>query len=182
MIRWEIQSNVDLTATLESTSTGGNTWRFFATSPDNKQGGTVLGNGTLTFDAQGNLQSSTGTTINIDRTGTGAQSPMSIALNFSGMSELSSSSSSLVMSNQDGMPPGTLSSFSIGTDGIITGAYSNGMTRSLGQVALASFANPDGLNNVGGSIYAQGADSGAAAISAPAATGNWCDSFGIRWS
>ena len=65
------------------------------------------------------------------------------------------------------MPPGTLSSFSIGSDGIITGAYSNGMTRSLGQVAVASFANPDGLNNVGGNVYAQGANSGVAVITAP---------------
>jgi flagellar hook protein FlgE len=159
--------NVDVTAVLENTSSSGNTWRFLATSNDNKVGGTVLGNGTLTFDSQGNLKASTGTNISIDRTGTGAQSPMSVNLDFSNMTELSGQNSSLVVSNQDGMPPGTLASFSIGVDGTITGAYSNGLTRPLGQVAVASFANPDGLNNVGGNVYAQGANSGVAVISAP---------------
>lgn len=158
---------VNVTAVLENTSSAGNTWRFFATSPDNTVGGTVLGDGTLTFDSQGDLKGSTGTTLNISRAGTGATSPMSISMNFSSMTELSGQDSSLVMSNQDGMPPGTLSSFSIGVDGTITGAYSNGMTRALGQVALASFANPNGLNNLGGNNYAQGANSGTAVVSAP---------------
>ena len=157
---------VDMTAVLESTSTGGNTWRFFATSVDSKVGGPVLGEGTLTFDASGQLKAATGTTLNIDRTGTGARSPMSITLHFGDTSELAGQTSNLVMSNQDGMPPGTLSSFSIGTDGTITGAYSNGMTRSLGQVAVASFANAEGLNNVGGNVYTQGPSSGVAVISA----------------
>ncbi len=159
--------SVEVAATLESTGNTGNVWRFMASSDDNKSGGPVLGNGTLTFDSQGNLKSSTGTVLNIDRTGTGAQSPMSFTLNFDSMTQLSGQTSSLVMSNQDGMPPGSLSSFSVGLDGIITGAYSNGMTRALGQIALASFANPNGLDNVGGNIYAQGANSGSAVISTP---------------
>ena len=42
------------------------------------------------------------------------------------------------------------------------------MTRSLGQVAVASFGNPDGLDNIGGNVYGpRGANSGTAAISAP---------------
>ncbi|HET6247694.1 MAG TPA: flagellar hook protein FlgE [Tepidisphaeraceae bacterium] len=163
--------NVDVTATLESTADTGNTWRFFATSADNKVGGQSLGDGTLTFDSTGQLVGSTGTTINVDRTGTGAQSPLSINLDFSGTTELSGTTSSLVMSNQDGMPPGTLSSYSVGTDGAITGAYSNGLTRSLGQVAVANFTNPQGLDNVGGNIYQTGADSGAAIITSPQSLG-----------
>ena len=160
--------NVDLTAVLDSTATTGNTWKFYASSADNKgnAGVPVLGDGTLTFDANGNLLASTGTTLNIDRTGTGATSPMSVTLNFNSMKELASSQSSLVVSDQNGMPPGTLSSFSVGTDGTITGAYSNGMTRTLGQVAVASFANPQGLDDIGGNIYASGSNSGVAEISA----------------
>ena len=165
--------SVDVTAVLESTATTGNTWRFFATSPDNLAGasGSVLSNGTLTFDSSGNLKASTGTSINIDRAGTGARSPLSFNLNFSALSELSSTTSNLVMSTQDGMPPGTLSSFAVGNNGTVTGAYSNGMTRTLGQVALASFANPDGLNNLGGNLYTQGSDSGVAGISSPGQLG-----------
>ena len=47
---------VDVTAVLESKANTGNTWRFFATSPDNKQTGRVIGNGTLTFDTNGKLE------------------------------------------------------------------------------------------------------------------------------
>jgi flagellar hook protein FlgE len=163
--------NVNVTAVLESTATTGNTWRFMATSPNSEVGGPVVGDGTLTYNSAGQLVASTGTTVNIDRTGTGAETPMSFTLDFSGTSQLGGSTSTLVMSNQDGMPPGTLSSYSIGTDGTITGAYSNGMTRSLGQIAVASFTNPQGLNNIGGNIYGTGADSGAAVITSPQSQG-----------
>ena len=164
--------DVNLTAVLETTANTGNTWRFFATSPDNAGGaGTVLGNGTLTFDAQGNLKASTGTAINISRQGTGARSPMAVNLDFSQMTELASAGSTMVLGSQDGLPPGTLASFSIGTDGTITGSYSNGVKQTIGQVAMASFANPDGLNNLGGNVYTEGANSGVAAISAPGQLG-----------
>jgi flagellar hook protein FlgE len=163
--------NVDVTATLESTGNTGNTWGFFASSADNKGASQVLGEGSLTFDSNGTLVASTGTTLNIDRTGTGAQSPMSVNIDFSGTTELTGTKSTLVMSNQDGMPPGSLNAYSVGTDGTITGSYSNGMTRSLGQVAMASFANPQGLDNVGGNVYNQGSNSGVAVISAPGQLG-----------
>ncbi len=159
---------VEVTATLQSKSNAGNVWKFFATSRDNLSGkGPVIGEGTLTFDANGGLKAVTGNAVTIDRTGTGAHTPMSIALDFSGMTELSSQGSALALSNQDGMSPGSLASFSIGTDGIITGTYSNGLTRSLGQVAVASFANQNGLNNIGGNLYNQGSNSGTAVITAP---------------
>jgi flagellar hook protein FlgE len=92
---------------------------------------------------------------------------MSVKLDFTGVTELAGTTSNLVMSNQNGMPPGSLSSYSIGTDGTITGAYSNGMTRSLGQVAVANFTNPQGLDNNGGGMYTQGSNSGVATVSAP---------------
>ena len=159
---------VDVTAVLESTADTGNTWRFYATSPDNTGGnGPVVGTGTLTFNSEGQLASTTGTTITVDRTGTGAGTPVVMNLDFSGTSSLASTSSSLVMSDQDGSPIGTLTSYSIGTDGTITGAFSNGLTRTLGQVALANFNNPDGLNNEGGNLFQAGANSGAAQITTP---------------
>src|SRR6185312_7838546 len=51
--------SVDVTAVLESKSNTGNTWRFYADSSGNVTGGYALGNGTLTFDSNGNLLSST---------------------------------------------------------------------------------------------------------------------------
>jgi flagellar hook protein FlgE len=77
-----------------------------------------------------------------------------------------------VMTSQDGSPIGTLNSFSVGTDGTITGAYSNGQTKTLGQLAMATFKNNDGLINNGGNTYSSSADSGIAVISAPQTLGS----------
>jgi flagellar hook protein FlgE len=159
---------VDVTAVLESTGNTGNTWRFYANSPNNEGGtGPVVGTGTLTYNSAGVLTSTTGTQITVDRGGTGAATPLNMNLNFNGTTSLASTSSNLVMSSQDGSPIGTLTSFSIGTDGTITGAFSNGLTRTLGQVALANFNNPNGLVNDGGNLFEAGAGSGAAQITVP---------------
>ena len=50
--------------------------------------------------------------------------------------------SSVAALSQDGSALGTLQSFTIGQDGIVTGVFSNGRTRPIGQIALAGFANP----------------------------------------
>lgn len=157
--------NVNVTAVLQSQSTAGNTWRFYANSADNQGGnGTLLGDGTLTFNSNGQLTASTGTNIALNRTGTGAASPLNINLNFNNVTQLSGTSSDLVMSSQDGLPIGTLNNFSVGADGTITGSYSNGLTRTLGQMAVATFANQGGLQNMGGNQYQASASSGNAII------------------
>ncbi|MDP9173020.1 MAG: flagellar hook-basal body complex protein [Planctomycetota bacterium] len=163
---------VDVTAVLESKADSGNTWRFYASSADNKGGaGPVVGNGTLTFDSSGALKSSTGTTITISRTGTGAGTPVVMNLDFSKTTSLASTTSQVVMSNQDGEPIGTLASFSVGASGAISGSFTNGLTKTLGQVALATFHNPQGLVNQGGNFYQAGANSGVAIIGSPGVDG-----------
>ena len=59
---------------------------------------------------------------------------------------------------------GTLESFSLGNDGTITGVYSNGLKKSLGQLALATFANPSGLTKAGNSSFRVGNNSGNALV------------------
>ncbi len=59
-----------------------------------------------------------------------------------------------------GNTAGTLNGFSIQTDGKIYGVYSNGDKKLLGQVAVATFANPSGLESVGNSMYAATLNSG----------------------
>jgi flagellar hook protein FlgE len=112
------------------------------------------------------LKSSTGTTLTISRTGTGAGTPVVMKLDFGATTSLASNSSQVVMSNQDGEAIGTLSSFSVGGDGTVSGAFTNGLTKTLGQVALASFNNTEGLINEGNNIYNSGANSGVATIGA----------------
>jgi flagellar hook protein FlgE len=71
---------------------------------------------------------------------------------------------------QDGNATGELTGFTVGSDGMLTGNYSNGETRSLGQIALANFNNENGLQNLGGNVYAQTAASGAPQVSTPGST------------
>ncbi len=65
---------------------------------------------------------------------------------------------------QDGFGMGYLENFKIDQSGIITGVYSNGANRALGQVALASFTNPGGLEKAGENTYVVSNNSGDARI------------------
>jgi flagellar hook protein FlgE len=76
-----------------------------------------------------------------------------------------------VAATSNGSAAGTLESYSIGSDGVITGAYSNGETQSLGTIALAQFANPDGLEDVGQTYLLATAASGNAQIDQPGTDG-----------
>jgi flagellar hook protein FlgE len=81
-------------------------------------------------------------------------------LDFSQISGLATPRSTVAVTRQDGSPPGVLSSFIIGEDGIIRGVFSNGVTRNLGQIRLARFANPAGLEQRGQNLFAEGVNSG----------------------
>lgn len=158
---------VDVTAVLESKATTGNTWRFFATSGDDTDTDMVVGSGTLTFDAEGALKDSTGTSLNVDRAATGAKSPLVMKLDFGSLTSLSAQNSTLVMTRQDGSQIGKLTNYEIGADGTVVGSFSNGLARNLGQVAIATFANNQGLIDRGGNQYISGANSGVPIVSAP---------------
>ena len=68
---------------------------------------------------------------------------------------------------QDGYTSGRLSGVDIGDTGIIQARFTNGQNRVLGQVALANFNNPQGLQQLGDTQWAETADSGAALVGAP---------------
>jgi flagellar hook protein FlgE len=72
---------------------------------------------------------------------------------------------------QDGTSSGTLQNFSIGSDGTITGAFSNGTTAILGQIALASFADEQGLSRNGDNTYSPTLASGQPTVGAPTSGG-----------
>ncbi|MGY1808927.1 flagellar hook protein FlgE [Blastococcus sp. SYSU D00669] len=59
---------------------------------------------------------------------------------------------------------GTLESFALGNDGTITGIFSNGLRKPIGQLSLATFANPSGLTKAGNSSYRVGDNSGNALV------------------
>ena len=87
----------------------------------------------------------------------------SVGLDFTQMSSLGGSSTANVIS-QNGFAAGTLSNITIGQDGTITGSFSNGQQRTVGQVALATFQNEGGLHRLGGNAFQQTANSGLAQI------------------
>ncbi len=72
--------------------------------------------------------------------------------------------SSVTGKKLDGRKIGTRSGVSIGTDGIVTALYSNGMSRKLGQICVATFPNAMGLENSGDNLYQVTAGSGDASI------------------
>lgn len=164
--------SVDVTMTLVGKSSSGTTWQFLTSSADNQADNLSLGNGTLTFGTDGKLLTTVGDTVTVDRSNTGAVTPLSMKLDMGSLTALTSRDSDLVMTDQDGTPTGTLNAFSIGADGVITGSYSNGRTSSLGQVATAMFDNPQGLVDGGGNKYLTGASSGVPIVTKPLALGS----------
>ena len=79
--------------------------------------------------------------------------------------------SDVAMVNQDGFEEGTLIDYSVGGDGIVTGVFDNGQQRTLAQVVLARFANPNGLLDQGGNVFRQGVNSGQPIIGIPGTFG-----------
>jgi len=158
-----IPIRIRLTAVLESRDNTSTTYRWFADSPDNDPttGASIaVGTGLITFDGEGNFVSATETTVNVDRTHVPSASPLAFDIDFSQISGLAADENLLAVSRQDGSPPGVLTSFLVGEDGVIRGVFSNGIARTIGQVRLARFANPAGLEQRGESLYAEGVNSG----------------------
>ncbi|WP_321923739.1 flagellar hook protein FlgE [Paraburkholderia guartelaensis] len=70
----------------------------------------------------------------------------------------------------DGYQSAQLAGFSVDADGMLVGTYTNGKTQAIGQVPLVTFANPNGLVNLGGNQYASTLSSGTPQIAAPGST------------
>ncbi|MDZ7641950.1 MAG: flagellar hook-basal body complex protein [Desulfurivibrio sp.] len=80
-------------------------------------------------------------------------------------------SSTTIFQDQDGFAAGFLQSVSVDTEGIITGNFSNGQVLMRAQVALANFANLQGLHKVGGNIFRATTESGAPVTGQPGTNG-----------
>lgn len=130
--------------------------------------------GTLTFDASGDLTSSSfNATITDAQLGyTGAISNLSFPVSFGGSTQFGSSFSVNAMV-QDGYGSGTLAGFNVGQDGTILGRYTNGQTAVVGQVILASFRNSQGLQPLGDNVWAQTPGSGDSIVGVPGSSGQY---------
>lgn len=155
---------VQLGMVMDSRSNTGTTWRYYVESDESMGDTSQLATGVLRFDTEGNLLTTDPIMVDIDRSGTGATTPMTVALDFSEgtdtLTALTDSESELAVTFRDGAPIGTLTTFGIDADGVITGGFSNGVVRTLGQVALATFTNNEGLVDASNNLFSVGANSG----------------------
>ncbi|MCA1175342.1 MULTISPECIES: flagellar hook protein FlgE [unclassified Pantoea] len=143
--------------------------------------GDNVGTFTMQFSTNGQLTSVTsGATVNTNGTvaltinpptvagGTvadnGAAANQVITLSLLGSAQQNTGTTSFGNPTQDGYAPGDLTSYAINDDGTITGTYSNQKTQLLGQVVLASFSNPEGLQSEGDNVWSATNSSGQAAI------------------
>lgn len=164
--------------TLVSWKTGANTWdakidptglNYDATKPYSFGPGAAsspAGSATpwqFTFNADGTVNAASSNLPAITFTPSGGGAAVSLALNpgtgSTGVTSLSAANSA-VLSNQNGYASGVLQTVAIGPDGTVTGAFSNGTSQVLGQIALASFNNPEGLTQASDSMYTVSANSG----------------------
>jgi flagellar hook protein FlgE len=140
--------------------------------------GTTTDLGTMTFNSSGTLSGTTTGGVATATSGVfnltinptdGAATGQTIAINVNGTTQYGSANGVNDLT-QNGYASGTLSNFTIGTDGTITGNYSNGQTMALGQIVVANFNNPNGLVNLGGNQFEETAASGVAQVSTPGST------------
>lgn len=172
--------SVRVTTVKEASNANSTTYRWYATSSDNEPINglsTVVGDGVLVFDQNGDLDENTSASISVIRNDTASESPLEINLDFSSVKSLGevdalgNNVSSLNVSSQDGFPPGVLTDFIISEDGLIQGQFSNGTQRTVGQLVMARFANNNGLRQVGDSLFAVGVNSGEPVYGRPGETG-----------
>lgn len=163
--------------TLTFTKGVGNAWTVSAATDGNPL--TVDGgnpDAPVTFDANGALTSAN---VNIDATSwaaLGINIPTDTELDFGGVDSPGrltgmSVASTVVALSQDGYAPGTLLSFSIGADGVVSGAFSNGRISTLAQLAVVNFANASGLEKIGSTEYRPTPNSGVPQLGVPGTGG-----------
>lgn len=146
--------------------TAANTWQVFAANDGVQIGAGSVG--TLTFRSDGAIDTAATTlpfNVSVPVT-TGATTPVVTTLDFTGTTQFGSGFGVNTLS-QDGYTSGRLSGFSVGGDGLIQGRYTNGKSATLGQVVLANFNNPQGLQPLGDNGWAETSTSGAPLVGAP---------------
>jgi flagellar hook protein FlgE len=165
-------------ATVNFTKTADNTWTYAISLPAGDSTGTPVNNtGTLTFSQSGGLLTPATNVTGVSFTGmTDGASDMVVnwdMYNASGAPQIGQTvgTSTATASTQDGFASGSYQSFSVDSAGVMSAAFSNGQTQLIGQLAVASVTNVEGLTVEGGNLYQTTASSGAASVGAPGAGG-----------
>jgi flagellar hook protein FlgE len=158
-------------ATITFTKTASNTWTYGVTLPAGDASGTPTNNtGTLTFNSSGDLLTPTANVTGMTFPGM-ADGAATINLNFNlyGGNGLPTVTQTAAASQQnanaqDGFASGIYTGFTADSAGVLSATFSNGQTESVGQVAVATVANNEGLTVVGDNDFMTTAASGVATI------------------
>jgi len=169
--------------TFTFTKTAANTWSYNVTIPAADVTGAAapvsVANGNLTFNGNGQLvpPPAAGTPIAVNMTNL-ADGANNLTFNWNiydannaGLLTQVAGPSATSATQQDGYSSGSLVNFTIGSDGTIQGVFSNGQTNPLGQIALATFANEQGLIRNGSNEFLSSLASGAPNVGAPGTGG-----------
>ncbi len=156
-----------LTATYEKT--GDNTWELSVSDPwlSSDTGTPPTSSGTsattvitLNFTDEGVLDTTVPDPATLSITGwTTAAADSSISLDLASLSQLSDDYDVGTIS-QDGFATGDLESLSVDSDGTIFAIYDNGQSMPIYKIAVATFANYNGLTAMSDNVYAESGDSG----------------------
>jgi flagellar hook protein FlgE len=154
-----------MTMTFTKTAMGPpSTWDYAAQI----DGNAATGTGTLAYDVNGQFDAANSTMNPITYTiapPNGADT-LNITPTFADTTQLRGENT-LAASDQDGYSLGTVNGFTIGNDGVIIASATNGQFREIGQVALATFSNPEGLLRTGSNLFIQTPNSGLNQIDVP---------------
>ncbi|BDQ27010.1 flagellar hook protein FlgE [Helicobacter heilmannii] len=165
------------TMRLEFYKTGGAEWRFRVVVPEpgeiigsSPERPNVFENGVLHFNKDGSLAGMNPPLLQFNPHN-GSDSPQRITLNFGsagafdGITSVDKISETYAI-EQNGYVAGDLMDVRFDDNGTLLGAFSNGKSLALAQVALANFANDAGLQAEGGSVFSETSNSGKALIGA----------------
>ena len=152
----------DLTVRMTKTGTG--TWEasIIATAPDGTESDvTPVPAPELTFDASGGLTSANSVSLTGITLGQGDPQDLTISLGNGqhGLTQFDQANS-LDMPVRDGSGGAELSGVAFGTDGSVTAQYTNGDSRVIARIALASVTNPEGLTRASDNLYSTSLTSG----------------------
>jgi flagellar hook protein FlgE len=166
--------------TFSFAKTAANTWGYevtYAGAAGNVGGTSPLFSGTMQFNTDGSLATadtaaatpSGSISLNIPWAASTGLAAQSITINLGtvngtgGVTQYDSTST-LNASTANGKPFGTINGVTVAKDGTVTAQFSNGLAQDIYKIPVATFANPDGLNQVSGNAYIANKASGAADI------------------
>ncbi|HSI18250.1 MAG TPA: flagellar hook protein FlgE [Sphingomonas sp.] len=166
-------TNYFVRETVATTGSPTSTWSVYSFVGD-QQLGTDADNPqpvTLTFDSAGRLTAPSAATQFAPFTPKGTTTEQAIALDFGANTTQIAGPFSVNSRTQDGRAVGQLEGVTFGEDGIVRASFSNGDSQALGKVALANFANPSGLRQLGNSTWSATGISGEPRLGEPGQNG-----------